>query len=160
MVPYSSIANKLSDSTSALNRIENTSKTEMAVSTGNDVISSIAEKSNNKFLTTLGKTLNKINIAKTLYSTIKDLFDTKTVGKEQFIENEFYDVLKSNSRGNVVSLYGYAKEHVDNFVDCGYIELTIDKKGVLKGFKINNQTAIDMLYNDLKNMQIKLRLEN
>ena len=68
--------------------------------------------------------------------------------------------MKGTSRKNVAILYAYAKKRVDDFIDCGYISLNIDKKGILKNYTINNQTAVDMLYSvlysDLRNLQLKL----
>ena len=40
----------------------------------------------------------------------------------------------------------------------GYITLDIDKKGILKSYRINNQLAIDMLYCELRNLQLKLNI--
>ncbi|MGI5172107.1 RHS repeat-associated core domain-containing protein [Treponema sp. OMZ 840] len=158
LIPYSSLSKKLFNATSALNRIDETSNIEILKSTGNDFALSMMDMSDNRYLKSFGKALNKINIAKTLYTAVKDLLNNQTVGREQFIENEFSNVLKGTSRKNVELLYAYAKKHIDDFIDCGYITLDIDKKGVLKSYKINNQYAVDRLYCDLKNLQLKLNL--
>ena len=156
LIPYSSLSKKLADTVSDLNRIDEISTKDIIKSVGNDFALSIIDKSDKGYLKSFGKTLNKINITKTLYLTIKDLLNNQTVGREQFIEKEFFDVLKGTSRKNVAILYAYAKKRVDDFIDCGYISLNIDKKGILKNYTINNQTAVDMLYSDLRNLQLKL----
>ena len=66
------------------------------------------------------------------------------------------NVLKGTSRENVEILYNFAQKKVDDFIFAGFVTLDIDKKGMLKDYKINNQLAIDMLYCELRNLQLEL----
>lgn len=52
----------------------------------------------------------------------------------------------------------FTKKKVNDFISVGYITLDIDKKGILKSYRINNQLAIDMLYCELRNLQLKLNI--
>ena len=158
LIPYSSALKRLANAIFDLNRIGENSRFEVIKSTGNDFISSIIDSSDCGYLKSFGKILNRINLFSILYETGKKLLDYETVGREQFMELIFFDVLKGKTRENVEILYTYAKKKIDDFIDCGYITLDIDRFGVLKDSKINNQTAIDMLYSDLKNMQLNLNL--
>lgn len=156
LISYSSISKKLANSISELNRIDGISNFEVAKSVGNDFVSSMIDSSESEYLKSFGNVLNRINFFSTVYESGKKMLDYKTVGIEQFIEQNFFDVLKGKTRKNVEVLYAYAKRKVNDFIDYGYITLDINIFGVLKDTKINNQTAIDMLYSDLKNMQLKL----
>ena len=158
LIPGSALAKRLSDATTDLNRIEGTSTADVIRCTGSDVILEVMNKSDSSILKSVGKFLNRMNIVSTLWMCVKDLFNNQTVGTEQFIQSEFSNVLKGTSRENVEALYSFTKKKVNDFISVGYITLDIDKKGILKSYRINNQLAIDMLYCELRNLQLKLNI--
>ena len=158
LIPYSSLSKKITNATSDLNRISENSNLKVIKATGNDFALSLIGSSECNFLKSFEKILNKMNLFTTVYETAKKLMSYETVGREQFIELKFSEVLKGKTRENVEILYTYAKKEIDDFIKCGYITLDVNRFGVLKDSKIHNQTAIDMLYSDLKNMQLKLNL--
>ena len=156
LVPGSTLAKKISSKITDFNRIEGPSTTDVIKSTGSDVILEVMGQSDSSMFKSVGNFFNKINIISTLWTCVKDLLNNQTVGKEYFIYSEFSNVLKGTSRENVEILYNFAQKKVDDFIFAGFVTLDIDKKGMLKDYKINNQHAIDMLYCELRNLQLEL----